>query len=161
MAISLILYQNNAESNVVNKTPYLTTIVSTIGTLREPTNILSPIVTIESATTPTVNYAYISALGRYYFITDMVSVRNGLWALYLNVDVLQTYSQDILTCSAVVSRNQFRCSPLVSDSLRECTLEYDIDTTYYSNDVFVNAAGKDTSYGSYVINTVGGKGVGV
>lgn len=153
---SIKLYRNTAEANVVDKTNYLETVIYTSGTLRSPTNILAPIIEWFYDGIPDVNYAYIEKLDRYYYITNIVSVRNNLWALYLNVDVLMTYKTDILNCSAVVSRNQFKCSPLVADPLRELTLDYDITQRIVANNVFINDSSVGSIYGCYVINTMGG-----
>lgn len=153
---SIKLYRNTAEANVVDKTPYLETVIYTAGAFRSPANILAPIIDWYYDGVPDVNYAYIEKLGRYYYISDIVSVRNNLWTLYLNVDVLMTYKTDILNCSAVISRNQFKCSPLVVDPLRELTLDYDITQRIIPNNVFVNDASVGSIYGCYVINAMGG-----
>lgn len=65
------------------------------GTFRDSTDALNPY--IEVGTDPTgYNYAYVPAFERYYFVTGIRYVRHGLWALTLTVDVLMTYSAQIL-----------------------------------------------------------------
>ena len=103
--IDLVLYTNTAESNRVDKTNFLTTIATLKGTLRESTSILSPSIKIVLDTLPTFNYCYIQAFGgRYYYVTNITSIRQNLWQIDLKVDVLMTYKTDILTQSAIINR---------------------------------------------------------
>ena len=73
--------------------------------LREPTSIITPVITIKVASKPTgYNYAYISDFGRYYFLNDWVS-EYGRWTAHLKVDVLGTYSTTIKASSQYVRRS--------------------------------------------------------
>lgn len=69
-------------------------------TLKAAVSMLQPAFFVENATTPVWNYCQFE--GRYYFINDITSVRNGLWELRCNIDVLATYKADILASSAFV-----------------------------------------------------------
>lgn len=103
--IDIVLYTNTAETNRVDKTNFLTTIATLKGTLRESTSILSPSIKIVVDSLPTFNYCYIQAFGsRYYFVTNITSIRQNLWQIDLKCDVLMTYKTDILTQSAIINR---------------------------------------------------------
>lgn len=58
---------------------------------------------IEAVNPSTYNYCYISEFGRYYFINNITSVRNGLWKIDCSVDVLMSYKTSILNLNVIVS----------------------------------------------------------
>lgn len=64
----------------------------------------------------TANYCYIEEFNRYYFISDIVSVRNNLWRLNLRCDVLMSFSSEIIVTSAFVTRNEFKYNKYLVDS---------------------------------------------
>ena len=76
--------------------------------LKDSTSVFKPIVRIASdnGDIPTFNYMYIQALGRYYFIDDIVSINNNLWEISAHVDVLETYKNDILGNSAILENTE-------------------------------------------------------
>ena len=69
--------------------------------LKSGTSFISPTFLLNFDSAP--NYNYVSYEGRYYFITDIVSVRNDLWEIQCEVDVLATYKSDILSSTQYVS----------------------------------------------------------
>ena len=99
--MNITLYQTTAEQNRLNKT--LNNALSLSGTLREETSVTSPSIVIEHSNPVGYNYAYIPAFGRYYYINDITSVRNGIWRLSLSVDVLMTYRSDILQADVILN----------------------------------------------------------
>lgn len=151
MAVNLILYQNTAESNVVDKTDYLTSVGTLSGVLRDGTSIVDMALTIEATELPNFNYVHISAFNRYYFVTDIVSVRTNLWEISLHTDVLMSYRTAIKNCTGFIDRNENTFNQLVIDPeipLRqgEQVSQYTID-----NDVFVDSS----SIGQYLITGIG------
>ena len=94
MSITVNLMINSSPKDQINKT------LDTFGTyeclLKEATSVIRPTILIGNvANLSTCNYMYIPALGRYYYIDDIVSVNDGLWAVSGHVDVLQTYKDKI------------------------------------------------------------------
>lgn len=61
------------------------------------------------------NYAYIQEFDRYYYITDIVSVRNDLWQLSMRVDVLMSFKTNIANLNAVIGRNENVYNALIPD----------------------------------------------
>lgn len=145
----ITLYKNNSERNCVTKT--LSNPRTLNGTLRQETSIKTPIITIAGdENTPFFNYAYIEDFARYYFITDIKSVRNGVWEISFLCDVLMSFKNDILNAHAVIDQTQ----------------EYDI-YNYLSSDTFtasvkdktdiINFSGSSLlSSGEYILITAGG-----
>lgn len=145
----LKLYKNNSERNCVTKV--LSNELSLEGTLRHETSIKTPVITIAGdGSIIGYNYAYIVEFNRYYFITDIKSIRNGIWEISLLCDVLMSFKDDILTSYAVIDQTQ----------------EYDI-YNYLSSDTFVASVKDKTDIinfsgsslldsGEYILITAGG-----
>ena len=53
-----------------------------------------------------VNYAYIQEFGRYYFVKNITSVRNGVTRLVMHVDVLTSWKTQIRACTAIITRQE-------------------------------------------------------
>lgn len=115
--MTITLYSNNSENNAVNK--YLTTLAELTGTLREQTSIMDPEIIMEGIDdyVPYLNYVNIAEFGRYYFVTNIESVRNGLWRLSMHVDVLYTFREQIMQNSAIIERNEIEYDLLLNDGL--------------------------------------------
>ena len=99
--MDIVLYDNQSEKNKLDKT--LITPYTLTGTLRQECSISNPVFMIEDTNPTGYNYAYIEEFGRYYYITDMVSVRNNLWRLHLSVDVLMSFKEYILNVPVILS----------------------------------------------------------
>lgn len=71
----------------------------------QPSSILTPYLEINSviANPSSLNYAYISTYGRYYWVTDW-SYDKGFWICRLEVDVLATYKTQIGSSTQYVVR---------------------------------------------------------
>lgn len=80
---------NNRADNVAEKD--FTTIDTLTGTLKGETSITNPTIRINyDGALQNVNYFYIPQFQRYYFITDIKSVRSGIWDISGRCDVLTT-----------------------------------------------------------------------
>lgn len=102
---SVSLYINSSENNKVNKS--LSSGVSFTCEFKDQSSIYTPSILIGTSTNLTgYNYAQISDFGRYYFITDIILVRAGLYLLKLKTDVLSTWSTQLLAQPAVISRQE-------------------------------------------------------
>ena len=106
--MEVILYQNNAEINRVDKTNFLRLKATLEGQFTSSVEMLQPVIRIESSLflAPTFNYVYIPSLLRYYFIDSITLVNNGIWDLNLKVDVLMSFKSQILQQSAYIRRNE-------------------------------------------------------
>lgn len=104
--MQILLYQNTTENNRVDKTAYLTSAGTLSGALKEGTSVLNPSILIERDALPSCNYINIPEFGRYYFITNIHSVRNKLWQLDCLVDALMTYKDQIKQQTAIIARQE-------------------------------------------------------
>lgn len=99
--MDIILYINSSEREAVTKT--LSDATTFTGYLREPSSIIKPSFTLEATNISGYNYCYIAEFNRYYFITDIISVRTGLWKVICSVDVLMSFHDSILNLDVIVS----------------------------------------------------------
>lgn len=91
--MELKIYNNNSNTNVLNKN---ITLIDTLSfNLKSDTSILQPILILKNYKSG--NYCYIKELNRYYYITDIKVLNGGLYQLQLEVDVLMTYKDVIMT----------------------------------------------------------------
>lgn len=82
--------------------------------LKSGTSLVSPTFLLNLSSRPTYNY--VSFEGRYYFIVDIVSVKNDLWEIQCDVDVLATYKADILASTQYVSYSSSVTSAWLADT---------------------------------------------
>lgn len=68
--------------------------------LKSGTSLISPTFLLNYSGRPSFNY--VSYEGRYYFVRNLVSVRQNLWEIQCDVDVLATYKSEILNTTAYV-----------------------------------------------------------
>ena len=115
--MNITFYQNISEYNAVNKS--IREITTLSGALREESSIIDPVITISDidSAVGSMNYAYIPEFNRYYFITNIESVRSNLWRVSLHVDVLYTYRAEIKSNSAIIERNENQYDLKLNDGL--------------------------------------------
>lgn len=108
MSFTINLYTNKSPANKVDKD--LTFIAGATGVLKHDTSVVDPVLTVEASWDAGmighVNYAYIEEFGRYYFIENIVSVLGGLWEVYMHVDVLSSYKEQIRAQHAILRRSE-------------------------------------------------------
>lgn len=113
--MTITLYNNSSPPNFINKT--IAQVDSMEGTLRSPTSILDPVVTIERSNPVGFNYAYIPEFNRYYYVTGISSETNGLIAVGMHVDVLMTYKTEIANMDAIIKRQENQYNLYLDDGI--------------------------------------------
>lgn len=105
MSFELKLYKNKSRKN--ERVKNLEEIETMSGTLKSECSIIDPIIRIESTTNlKNCNYMYISNFGRYYFIKDIVHVRNNIYEIVAHCDVLSSSSSALLNCVGIIRRQE-------------------------------------------------------
>lgn len=102
--MDITLYKNNSEKNKIRKN--LSNGHTLSGTLRNESNVVNPAIIINIDNPTVYNYVYIPMFGRYYFITDFVSLRTGIWQINLKSDVLMSFKDSILSSRALIQNTQ-------------------------------------------------------
>lgn len=104
--MELNLFTCTAENERVDKTNYISNRFVMNGSLRDESSVIDPVIMIEK-NNPTLydyNYMYIPEFKRWYYINDIISVRNGLWEIHAHVDVLYTWGADIKRMNGVADK---------------------------------------------------------
>ncbi len=115
MSFNIVLQRNKSEKIRMDKS--LTNITTLSGTLKQETSIVDPVVLVQCNLSDVAqcNYATISAFDRKYFVTDIVSVRNGLVEIHMHVDVLTTYKSQLKDCTGITKRQQKKWNLYLND----------------------------------------------
>lgn len=145
--MDIVLYSTVSEKERVIKT--LSNALTLSGTLRNESSIINPSFIIEHSNPSNYNYCYISDFGRYYFINNITVVKNNLWKIDCNVDVLMSFSTEILNLNVIVNHNS---SP---DNERYVNGEQWITTVKTKTDVITFPNGL-LDEGEYILITSGG-----
>ncbi|MBO7322259.1 MAG: InlB B-repeat-containing protein [Bacteroidales bacterium] len=98
------LYRNNSEKNKIGKD--IVAVATLTGFLRAETSIIDPDILVECnlEDVALVNYMYIPKFERYYFITNITSVRTDLVQFEAHCDVLESFKDYILGNEAIIKR---------------------------------------------------------
>lgn len=102
--LTITLYQMECEKNRVNKELYIFKIAVIQGTLKDSTSITKPSIDFKLNDFTEFNYMYINKFNRYYFVDDVVSVKNKLWNVRASVDVLYSFINEIEQNVALIER---------------------------------------------------------
>lgn len=93
--------------------------MSVEGVLRGGTSISDPVIVVQSEIpdhmVSQINYAYIEAFGRYYYVTGIRTETNVLWSISMHVDVLMTYKAQIRQQNAIVARQAEQYNLMLDD----------------------------------------------
>lgn len=98
MALTAVFYNFSKRQNST-KVPANLAGTSFNVVLKNPTSMNAPVFTL-NADTFSFNYCLFNFA--YYFVTDVVSVRNDIWEIHCTKDVLATYRTEILNSQAYV-----------------------------------------------------------
>lgn len=147
----IFLHKTTSERNKIIKEFNSNDSLTLSGYLRSECSVLQPVIVIEMTGNAITqyNYCYIPEFGRYYFINNIESVRTNVWRIYCNVDVLMSYSQQILNLNVIVSDET---SPdnetYMSGEVWNTTVRTKTDVINFPNGLLDN--------GEYILITSGG-----
>ena len=145
--MDIVLYVNTSERQAINKT--IGSGLTLTGSLRGESSVISPSFLIENTNPSGYNYCYIAEFGRYYFITDITSVRTNIWRIDCAVDVLMSFKTQILNLDVIVS----------DDSLPDAECYYSGEqwqTLVKTKTDVINFPSGLLSDGEYILITSGG-----
>lgn len=86
------IYHNKSNNNVINKK--IEEIQEITFNFKNDSDITNPILILQ--TYKTGNYCYIPDLKRYYYINNIELMNGGFYKLYLEIDVLMSYKNDLI-----------------------------------------------------------------
>ena len=97
------LFNTSDSNNTINKT--LTDKTEFTIKFKGQADIINPVVKLQSKTPILFNYGYIPDFKRYYFINNIIIEPNEIYTLELNVDVLESFKNDILNCYGYIKQS--------------------------------------------------------
>lgn len=83
-----------------------------------------------------INYAYVAAFKRYYYITDKTFVGNSVWIISLRVDALKSFVDNIGRSYAIIARTSN--TNLANLEISDAMFPVSVDTQYKSQIATVN-----------------------
>lgn len=128
--------------------------LSLTGALRGESSVINPSFLIECENPSGYNYCYIPDFGRYYFIDNIVSVRTNIWRIDCSVDVLMSYSTEILNLEVIVSDlslGESEASTYMQGEQWQTTVKTKTDVIEFPSGLLDN--------GEYILITSGGVAV--
>ena len=156
--MNIKLYSSNSDINRVDKTSFIVLKKSLEGTLKEETSVINPSIVVTSdSSILNANYAYIELFKRYYFITNITSIRNDLWRIDLKCDVLMSFKDEITNIKCLVARNENNYNSLLSDKkvIVQKNVNYEVVVSS-ENPLFESTSVAVNNPFSYIIQWIGG-----
>lgn len=147
--MQIILYVTGSERHAIRKT--LQNGLELTGALRDESSVINPSFLIEINNPSQYNYCYISDFNRYYFITNITSVRTNIWRIDCHVDVLMSFQTQILNLDVIVSDLSIGESPVstyFSGEQWQSTVKTKTDVINFPSGLLDN--------GEYILITSGG-----
>ena len=146
--MEISFYNNVSEKEKIGKT--LKNKTTLTGFLKQVTSVINPVITVEMKNPSQYNYVHIPQFHRYYFISDMVNVRNNLWEIHMKVDVLESFKTQIKANKAIVEKSEQTASS--NEYFNDGTTFYHDSREY--NEIAMFQRGFDTAP-SYILITAG------
>ena len=144
--MNITLYVNSSEQNKINKT--LAPVATLTGAIKEPSSITKPVILVEYSDPITFNYCYIDAFNRYYFVRDVVAVRNDLMRLFLDVDVLESFKTQILAQQVIIDKSKTDFNKYLPDENWRVNVKTKTDIVNYPSGLLES--------GEFILITAGG-----
>lgn len=106
MAFSISLYTSTSEKTEVTKN--LNLVATMTGQLKNETSIVDPVILVATKvdSLAACNYMSIPEFKRSYFITDIISIRDGLTEIHAHCDVLSSFWDYIKLNNAITFRQE-------------------------------------------------------
>ena len=141
-------YYNESENNVINK--HITKIKTSECIIKSDIDIRKPVLEVAfDSALHEANYIYIESMNRYYYITDKQNVIGNRFRVYCEVDVLESFKNDILKEQAIIeSTENIGSSNYLSSNVWKCTVKDKTEIKTFPNGLLEN--------GEWVLITAGG-----
>ena len=126
--MNIYFYSTKSENNRLEKVLENETLLS--GTMKNAIDLINPVLQV-CTNLMQFNYCYIPSLSRYYFIDKVEITRTHLYTLYLKIDVLQTYQEQIKNLKVVLSAS--KSNPYYKNYIDSVDVRTDFTTHQFEN----------------------------
>lgn len=114
--MDITFYNTNSPPNKLNKT--LTEVAKATVSLKDDTNMVSPTIRLSADYVDRgINYCFIPAFERYYFLTDRAVLIGKLAEYSLTVDPLMTWRDSINATKVIAIRSSNKANKLLPDTI--------------------------------------------
>ena len=146
--MEISFYNNVSEKEKIGKT--LKNKTTLTGFLKQVTSVINPVITVEMKNPSQYNYVHIPQFHRYYFINDMINIKNNLWEIHMKVDVLESFKTQIKANKAIIEKSEQTASS--NEYFNDGSTFYHDSREY--NEIAMFQRGFDTAP-SYILITAG------
>ena len=146
--MTINFYINKSEKEKFDKN--LTNEKSLTGFLKQATSVINPVITIEIENPTKYNYCHIPQFHRYYFINDMINIKNNIWEIHMHVDALSSFKSQIKANKAIIEKSEQSASS--NEYFNDGSTFYHDSREY--NEIAMFQRGFDTAP-SYILITAG------
>lgn len=113
--MDITFYTNNSGRIVADKD--LTALATATGQFRTTADVLRPTFTCSATSASAAcDYAYITELGRYYYVIDRKYITTELIELTLETDLRMTFKEALQTMEGIVERNENNYNMYLEDA---------------------------------------------
>ena len=150
MSMNIVLEMNNSPE--IQMTKSITTVATITGTLKDGSDVVSPVVLFQSEGAPLAfNYATISDFNRSYFLRGMRNITANMWEMSLEVDAISSFATGIKACSGIIGKSASSYNLYLNDN------EYKCEQDPYIVPRIFPFGFNDTTQWSYVLALCAGK----
>ena len=112
-------YKNTAQNNVIDKSKFITEKLTKTINLKDNTSIVYPSLLVSGTVGDfkDVNYVYLPSTKRYYYVTNITSVRQNLLQIDCRCDVLYTWKDSILNGYGKIIRSKTKYNKYLQDTV--------------------------------------------
>ena len=155
--MNVIFYENMSDKRFVAK--QLSEVLTAEIIFLEDNNVVNPYIIIEMIENYNdINYCYIAALQRYYYVSGFSILTGNQLRVDLQCDVLMSFGSDIKASNALVSRSNSVGNILMGDSGQQARADEIITNLAFTGGEFLR--GINTTNYSFLLNTFGGENSG-
>lgn len=142
--MEITLYTTKSANNAINKK--LVNPLTYEIKFKGKCDIRHPVIVLKSLEDIKANYCYIEKLGRYYFITNITVQPNYIYQLDLEVDVLESFKEDILKSKCLIVKqedtNNYYNVSYETEVRKECDLVFsDTEIEKENSNILVTIGG--------------------
>lgn len=142
--MKITLYNTKSPYNCINKN--LTNSTDFEVKLKDTTSISNPTILLNtSLDLSNYNYCFIPKFKRYYFLTDITIQRQNLFIINLDIDVLESYKNDILNSVAYISQtidsNPYYNRDYETEIRKQCSIYKSSMTNEINNNIIMVTVG--------------------
>lgn len=122
-------YNTSSENNRIGKVLENKKVLQ--GNFKNAVDLINPVITVNTDLL-NYNYCYIPDINRYYFIQKIEITRTNLYTIYLHIDVLETYKEDIKQLDVIV--NSSTKNPYYNGFTNGVDVRTEYKTEFFNNE---------------------------